>query len=221
MADYYTKFSCEFDTGSAEGADRAIRLYLAWERYLETLGETVCFMVEHDPTDDAPGTIWIHDGDGSGDPDQVIEYIIRLARRLRITGHWGFAWCHDCSGPKLDAYGGGACILDLASGSVAAETCTTDWLETMLSRNARFVIRSASEGRDGKPAFWSNDHGWTIREMATVFTDPPAREFHLPASAGQDAEWIEIGTRTDHAPASNGGFLLQSAASEPNLEFGS
>ena len=35
---------------------------------------------------------------------------------LGITGLWGFEWSHTCSKPDLDAFGGGAIVIDLASG---------------------------------------------------------------------------------------------------------
>ncbi|MEE3504004.1 hypothetical protein [Acidiphilium acidophilum] len=91
MADYSTRFSCRLDTGSTGNAARAVRLFAAYERLMARHGDIVCFEVESDPMEVSPGGVWIHDGDGMGDPDHVINYVLACAKRFKLRGRWGLA----------------------------------------------------------------------------------------------------------------------------------
>jgi hypothetical protein len=52
------------------------------------------------------------------------------------------------------------------------------------------MIYSASEADCGA-GFWSNNYGWTVKSCATKFTEAESKEFVLPASLNNDAEWID------------------------------
>ncbi len=122
MADYYTQFSCIFQVGSAENAAKAddIRGELAAEldrREGATLG--FAMQVDHKSR---PGALWIG-SDECGEPEHVIQFVLRCAEALDLTGLWGFTWSLCCSRPRLDAFGGGARIIDLGKRQ------SIDWID--------------------------------------------------------------------------------------------
>jgi len=116
MADYFTQFSCIFDVGSAKNAALAATIYaeLAVELDQEEgtdLGFEFEFEFEVD-LEHGPGALWIH-SDENGEPEHVIKFVLKCAERMNLSGVWGFTWGLSCSRPRLDAFGGGAQILDL------------------------------------------------------------------------------------------------------------
>lgn len=153
MPDYLTKFSCRLDTGSAANAERAVRRLAAYQRLIDTRRTDIdypCFSVEADPAEDSPGGVWIHDGDGMGDPDHVITAVLHYAKLFDLRGRWGFSWSHDCSRPALDAFGGGACVLDVGSRTVIADLDCGGWLDDMIRAVMRFMIYSPTEAQMGQ-----------------------------------------------------------------------
>jgi hypothetical protein len=132
MADHFTKFSCVLDVGSAKNALRAtqIRDELASEIDRDedvSLGFDIAF--------DAPpsnGRIILYSED-FGETEHVIMFVRRCAESFGLTGRWGFDWAYDCSKARLDAFGGGACLLDLGSGEVISTLTTSEWLERELA----------------------------------------------------------------------------------------
>lgn len=135
MADYFTSFSCLLDVGTSERAMRALALYRVFSEELEREDDTqIGFLLDIDPMDS--GTqLWIHD-DGSGDPEHVITFVERCTRALDLSGRWGFEWANTCSKPRLDAFGGGAHLIDLATGDTLASVSTNEWLVRHLAGDA-------------------------------------------------------------------------------------
>ena len=132
MADYYTLFSCELDVGSADNALKALDLYRAFADELEEAESwQPGFEVVIEP-DGHGGRLWIHDG-GNGDPEHVIQFGCRCAEAFGLTGLWGFEYANSCSRPRLDAYGGGGHVLDLATGRTIGWLSTWEWLSAQLS----------------------------------------------------------------------------------------
>lgn len=131
MADYFTHFSCLLDVGTPENAAQALDLYRA-------LAEDVdC---EDPPSDgfnlsivpEFGGTqLWIRDG-GTGDPEHVICFVKRCAAAFGLTGLWGMQYANTCSRPRVDGFGGGAHVLDLATGETVDWFYTDGWLSTVL-----------------------------------------------------------------------------------------
>jgi hypothetical protein len=76
--------------------------------------------------------LWIHD-DIDGDTNHVTAYVQHLAEELELTGLWGFKWVRTCSRPRIDGFGGGACVIDLASGEITASITTGEWLAQHLA----------------------------------------------------------------------------------------
>lgn len=131
MANYFTHFSCLLDVGTHQNAVRAVDLYKALpdgsgaddppaNRFLLSI------QPEHDGTQ-----LWIRD-DVTGDPEHVIRFVMHCAASFGLTGRWGMQWANSCSRPRLDGFGGGAHVLDLATGDTVDWTDTDGWLSSVL-----------------------------------------------------------------------------------------
>jgi hypothetical protein len=120
MADYYTQFSCILDVGTAENAARAEIIHdeLAAEPDSQE-GESPGFAMDAG-RESGTGALWIH-SDEHGNPEHVIQFVLRYAAELQLGGLWGFTWSLSCSKPRLDAFGGGAHVLDLTTGATIAD----------------------------------------------------------------------------------------------------
>ncbi|MGE4412025.1 MAG: hypothetical protein AB7D33_15915 [Sphingobium sp.] len=131
MADYFTHFSCLLDVGTPVNAARALALYnaLSEEGASEeppSEGFLLSIQPEHGGT-----ALWIRD-DVTGDPERVIQFVLRCAGQFQLTGRWGFQYANTCSKPRLDGFGGGAHVLDLAALQTIAWTYTDGWLASVL-----------------------------------------------------------------------------------------
>jgi hypothetical protein len=132
MADYFTHFSCLLDVGTPENAARALDLY---NRLSEagaseeppSDGFLLSIQPEHGGTQ-----LWMHD-DVAGDPQRLIQFVKRCAAEFGLTGRWGFQYANTCSKPRLDGFGGGAHVLDLATGETVDCIYTDGWLDQTLS----------------------------------------------------------------------------------------
>ncbi|OWU66722.1 hypothetical protein [Marinibacterium profundimaris] len=123
MADYFTHFSCLLDVGTPEQAARALDLYNALSDENAagdppSDGFLLSIQPEHGGTQ-----LWMRD-DGTGDPEHVIQFVKRCAKEFGLTGLWGMQYANTCSKPRVDGFGGGAHVLDLANGE------TVDWINT-------------------------------------------------------------------------------------------
>lgn len=132
MPDCFTHFSCLLDVGTPENAARALNLYnaLSDEGASEeppSEGFLLSIQPEHGATN-----LWMHDN-VSGDPQRVIDFVIRCAAAFNLTGRWGFQYANTCSKPRLDGFGGGAHVLDLSTGETVDWIFTDGWLDQTLS----------------------------------------------------------------------------------------
>ena len=132
MADYFTHFSCALDVVTLDNAARALELYRHFTDELDIDGQMPGFALFAAPTAGQPALLWIYDN-GSGDTDHVLAFVSKLGPALGITGLWGFEWSHSCSKPRLDAFGGGALVIDLASGETLGTISTNEWLTRVLA----------------------------------------------------------------------------------------
>jgi hypothetical protein len=136
MASIYTHFSCLLDVGSAENAVRALKIYT--ELVADTAHENPPsdgFLVSIDP--EHGGTqLWIR-SDETGDPERVIEFVNRCADAFGLKGRWGFTWAGTCSRPHINAFNGGAHVIDLATGETVAWIYTATWLADVLEGATR------------------------------------------------------------------------------------
>ena len=131
MADYTTLFACSLPLGSADNARTALDLYLMFADELRAEGEPVAFDVRLDPESNGIELI-LSSGAGSGDPDQVMAFVRLCGPALSLSGRWGFTWAETGGQECLDAFGGGAVVLDLASGEVIASLDCDSWLADTL-----------------------------------------------------------------------------------------
>ena len=133
MADYFTRFSCLIDVGTPHKADRALALFQELRAADQDAGEPEVsgFTLARQ---DAPegSTLWIHD-DEHGDVEAVILFVLRLAEDIDLTGLWGFQYGLTCSRPHLDAFGGGAHVIDLGARKSIGWTSTQEWLAAALN----------------------------------------------------------------------------------------
>ncbi|MDZ7894727.1 MAG: hypothetical protein U5M50_07200 [Sphingobium sp.] len=127
MADYFTHFSCLLGVGTPENAARALDLYnqLSEEGASEeppSEGFLLSIQPEH-----GGSNLWMRD-DVTGDPARLIEFVKRCASEFGLKGRWGFQYADTCSRPRINAFGGGGHVLDLATGDTVAWTYTNGWL---------------------------------------------------------------------------------------------
>lgn len=145
MADYFTHFSCIFDVGSAENAERAVVIRDQFAVELdEREGCQPGLDLEIDP-DHGSGALWIS-SDGYGEPEHVIDFVLRCAEAFDLSGRWGFRWALTCSRPRLDGYGGGAQLIDLGERRSLAWLDCEHWLACILDPEAEpddSVVHSA------------------------------------------------------------------------------
>lgn len=125
MSDYFTHFSCEFDVGSAGNAARAIALYR--DAPEDEDGSDLSEGFDLALTEEGSSKLWIHDGYG-GDLEKVIAFVLLCAAQFDLHGLWGFEYANSCSKPRLDAFGGGAHVLDLGTRKTLGWTSTNEWL---------------------------------------------------------------------------------------------
>jgi hypothetical protein len=133
MADYFTRFSCLLDVGTPDKAASAYEAFLALRNHVYSETEDLhCGFDLSIQSDPSGSTLWIHD-DHSGDPDAVIHFVLRLAGELDLTGLWGFDYALTCSRPRIEAFGGGAHVIDLGARKSIGWTSTQEWLAAALS----------------------------------------------------------------------------------------
>lgn len=133
MADYFTHFSCVLDAGTPENAAQALDLHTRLCAEDEASGdpEISGFALA---LQDGPGTsvLWFHD-DGQGDVEGLIAFVLCLAAEIDLTGVSGFDYAHTCSRPRLEAFGGGAHVIDLGARKSIGWISTHEWLTAALN----------------------------------------------------------------------------------------
>ena len=136
MADYFTHFSCLLDVGTSETALAVHRMFVQSRLEDADRDEPLCSGFELSLQEgDAAHVLWIHE-DVSGDVEQVICFVLRLAEAFDLKGLWGFTYALTCSRPRLDAFGGGAHVIDLGARKSIGSTSTQEWLAAALRGEA-------------------------------------------------------------------------------------
>ena len=85
--------------------------------------EDWCFEVEAEVVEDQPG-LWLHSNNGG--IDAVCAFIQHLIQKFNLPETVAFEWSHDCSKPRVDAYGGGAAII---TAQAIQTMSTSQWLQ--------------------------------------------------------------------------------------------
>ena len=125
MADYFTHFSCLLDLGTPESAARALDLYANTPEDEDGLRLSDGFDLSIQS--EGGSELWIHN-DCSKDLERVIEFVLLCAEKFDLKGFWGFQYANTCSKPRLDAFGGGAYVIDLGARKSVDWTTTNEWL---------------------------------------------------------------------------------------------
>lgn len=131
MANYYTHFSCTLDVGTQANATRALEIYntaIVANDPLHPVSEG--FALSIDELGD--GTKLSIFDEGSGDPECVIAFVQLCAEAFDLTGLWGFQYADTCSSRRVDAFGGGAHVLDLGTRKTVDYFHTHEWLTIVL-----------------------------------------------------------------------------------------
>jgi hypothetical protein len=121
MADYFTNFSVVLklanETEQAYALDLAHKASLAQQgdelpadfpKALADVIEDWNFEMEADNSGTTHG-LWLHSMYGG--VDAVCAFIQHLLQKFDPQGKVSFEWSHDCSKPRVDAYGGGAALI--------------------------------------------------------------------------------------------------------------
>ncbi len=133
MADYFIQFSCLLDVGSPDNAARALALFQELRAADQDADDPEVEGFDLVRQDAPKGSaLWIHDND-HGDVETVIRFVLRLAEELGLTGLWGFQYALTCSRPRLDAFGGGAHVIDLGARKSIGWTSSHEWLAAALN----------------------------------------------------------------------------------------
>jgi len=129
VANYQTNMSCSFPVG-AGNASAALALYEQMKAELDAAGDEIGFKAQSDdPSDDQ---LWLWDGDGQANVENIIAYALKCAAAFNLTGLWGFQWSLTCSRPLLNAFGGGAQLLDLGRRESLGWVDCQNWLAMRL-----------------------------------------------------------------------------------------
>ncbi len=133
MAEYFTYFSCMLDVKTPANVVRALDIYGDLSDEIERDDGIIGFLASAE-TDGGSTLIWMrNDEDGYGDPEHVIDFVLRCAKALGLTGRWGLAYADTCSKPHLDAFGGGAHAIDLEKAETIGWVSTGEWLAERLA----------------------------------------------------------------------------------------
>jgi len=132
MVDHYTRFSCLLDVGTPNNAARALELYNKLSELgasKEPISESFALSIQ---PEHGGSNLWIRD-DGNGDPESVIRFVKLCAAQFSLTGLWGFQYADTCSRSLVNMFGGGAHVLDLATGETVDRVGTDLWLSMILN----------------------------------------------------------------------------------------
>jgi len=125
MADYFTNFSLILKLPDEAAQKHALDLATQardimyqgdtpptdFPAFLAEVVEDWQFETEAENSAECPG-IWLHSSNGG--IDAVCAFIQHLLQKFDPEGSVTFEWSHDCSKPRVDAYGGGAAIITAA-----------------------------------------------------------------------------------------------------------
>lgn len=133
MAEYVVRFSCTLDVGTPENAATAIDLFYGLAEDIERKEDReIGFLVSIQP-DEGGSVLWLRD-DTTYDLEPVIRFVLLCAETFDLKGLWGFEYANTCASPRLDAFGGGAHVVDLTAREMAGWTNSQDWLNAALKR---------------------------------------------------------------------------------------
>ena len=134
MADYFTSFSFILPLNDDAQKEYALKIsHLASQNrfgdeplpadFPESLKDSMedwSFELE-----DCDEGIWLHSD--SGGIDAVCAFVQHLIQNFHLTSCVTFEWSHDCTKPRVDAFGGGAAII---TATEIKTMNTADWINS-------------------------------------------------------------------------------------------
>lgn len=138
MADYYTNFSVVLPL-TKEQQEYALNLVKQVETYRSDNQQLPVVFPEslRDEVENWPfeielikDGIWLHSMYGG--QETACKFIQHLLQKFEFAPAVAFEWSHDCSKPRLDAFGGGAAFV---TSSEIETFSTSEWLQKMTRRN--------------------------------------------------------------------------------------
>ena len=160
MADYFTRFSCLLPVG-AGNTEAALALYEQMQAQLGGDDMEVGFAAEAYGSDN--DSLWLWDGDGAGDVENVIAFAVKCAAAFDLQGLWALRWALTCSRARLDGFGGGAQLIDLGGRRSLSWVDTQHWIEEEIARR-REPANSAADAFN--PV--AGAQGWTATTEADL-----------------------------------------------------
>jgi hypothetical protein len=140
MADYSTYFSVQVSLPDAAARTYALELARQAtsafpdsplpESFPASLVEVIeMWQFEAEAASGDKWEIWLHSLNGG--VDAVCVFIQHLLQKFNPQGRVTFEWSHDCSKPRVDAYGGGAALITAKT----IKTMSTDaWLHKQVAK---------------------------------------------------------------------------------------
>lgn len=194
MADYFTRFSCALPVGPGN-AEAALALYEQMQAELDADDAEIGFVAEiNDPGDDS---LWLWDGDGAGDVENVTAFALRAAEAFDLAEFWGFHWSLTCSRPRISSFGGGAQLLDLGRRRSLGWVDCQHWLEERTGMGEPCTVLAEVILQPVVVA-----EGWTVATQTSVLLgfidsliadDPAGAErlrAHLAAASAADDDFL-------------------------------
>ena len=142
MADYFTNFSIIMPLPDEAAQKYALQLEQTMSNAAQgdelpddipefLRAEAECWLFETEPADRGFG-LWLHSQHGG--IDAVCAFIQHLLQKFDPAGRVPFEWSHDCSKPRVDAFGGGAAII---TAEEIKSICTNQWLQEQAVADAQ------------------------------------------------------------------------------------
>jgi len=137
MANYFVPFSCLFDVGAAANVEAALAIHAN----IAAENDGIAGFEAAPSREHGTAVVWMHSDDG--DPEQVVEFVLRCATAFGLSGRWGFRFALTCSRPRLDGHGGGAHVVDLGTRRTVAWIDCEHWLMQQLTPATERVAEAA------------------------------------------------------------------------------
>lgn len=194
MPNYYTKFSTLLPLQNADAVSQALTL-------LETMraeGEDGPFESDflgfeaeaNEPPDNELQHLWIHH-DESGSVEDVLTFVYACCeKKLTLPVRWSLIWAGDCSKPCLDAYCGGAIVLDLATGTEIASLSLTNWAYQIEQSSHQLFDVDREAAAQAHDCVMQKQHGEASPETPAV---PPILTALAAISLGQTVTISGVG----------------------------
>ena len=180
MADYFTRFSVMLPLGSADRIAPALAIYRTLAEDLDRDEEaSIGFEAAASPEVD-PAALWLS-AEEDGNPEHVITFVRLCGQAFGLTGRWGFRWALTCSRMRLDGWGGGAHVLDLATGETVEWLDCEDWLAERLAEAPAPITGSRVS------VFGAAAAERLLREAAENHRAPPGVDLDLARTINGDA----------------------------------